>query len=110
VHSCLATIFYHDTAGPAVQKPYKPKKPRKSSVEREEEYKEKCRLWDDAQPHKTEIKSTGNSMTMLFYVENILPPHIARIKEPERKYKYCLYLQEDGKKDDNLAARVKTAS
>jgi hypothetical protein len=49
-------------------------------------------------------------MTMLFYVENILPPHIARIKELERKYKYCLYLQEDGKKDDNLAARVKTAS
>ncbi|KAF1809204.1 hypothetical protein P152DRAFT_495158, partial [Eremomyces bilateralis CBS 781.70] len=109
--------FYSDPVKPAAKRAYKPRRPRKSSVETPEQFAAVQDAWEAAEKGSLEadIKIKGNSMTLKYYTQNFLPKHIDHIKALEAQYKHVFYLQEDGDPShgtrswNNLAAHAKRA-
>jgi hypothetical protein len=105
-------IFYKDPKEPS-QRVYKPRQPRKSSVQTLEEYQQVIDEWTKEQSAGIEIRPKGNAMTQKFYAENILPQYIEQIQALEAHYKRRFWLQEDGdpshgnRSSNNLCARLK---
>lgn len=89
-----AFTFYHDPQEPSI-KLYKPRRPRKSSVETEDEHLKAISNWLDGGEHPLKVQAQGNSMTQEFYAEHILPLHIKHIKWLEQKYKRQVVFMED---------------
>lgn len=79
-------IFYNDLAEPAAIRTHNKARLHKSSVKSEAEYQRKVEEWKASLPHDLEIRSTGNSMTQLYYTENILPHHINTMQSLEKRY------------------------
>ncbi|KAF1812429.1 hypothetical protein P152DRAFT_458805 [Eremomyces bilateralis CBS 781.70] len=111
--------FYSDPAEPAAKGVYRPRKPRKSSVQTPEELATVREAWEVAQRGgglDADIKIKGNSMTQKYYTKYILPKHIERLKALEAQYDHVFYLQEDGDPShgtrswNNLAAQAKRAA
>ncbi len=110
-------LFYNDPNEPGPkQYTYKPRRPRKSSVQTQEEYEQDVREWEASQPPQVDIKPKGNSMTQKFYTENVLPHHIKHIHELEARYKHTIYFQEDNdgshgtRSAVNIARQLKEAA
>jgi hypothetical protein len=105
-------IFYKDPKEPS-QKIDKPGKPRKSSVQTQDEYEKVIQERNQAQSAGVEFIPKGNIMTQIFYTEKILPQYIQQIKELEAHYQTQYWLQEDGdpfhgnKSINNPCARLK---
>src|ERR1700761_1563051 len=55
--------FYNDPKEPSMPRTYRPRMPRKSSVQSAEEYQQVVRDWEASKPPNLEIKPAGNSMT-----------------------------------------------
>jgi hypothetical protein len=87
--------FYKDPQEPS-EKLYKPRRPRKSSVETKEQHLEAISAWLEGGEHPLKVQASGNSMTQKFYTENILPQHLAHIEYLQQKYKHKILFQEDG--------------
>jgi hypothetical protein len=108
-------IFYKDPAEPG-PKPYKPRQPRKSSVQTAEEYQQQVQAWKASQPPKADVTPKGNAMSQIFYTEHILPHHIKHIQRVEALQGHKFLFQEDGdpshgkRSQDNVAARLKADS
>jgi transposase len=108
-------IFHKDSAEPSKPKPYKPSKPRKSSVQTEEEYVAAVTEFNE-QSAGIEVLPKGNAMTQRFYAKEILPQHIKEIRALEARHKHRYYFQEDGdpshgnKSTYNPAAQAKRDS
>jgi hypothetical protein len=90
-----AFIFYNDPQEPST-KVYKPRRPRKSSVETKDEHLKAISDWLEGGEHPLKVQAKGNSMTQSFYTDNILPHHIQHIKWLEAKYKHQIVFLEDG--------------
>ncbi len=90
-----AFIFYHDPKEPT-EKVYKPRRPRKSSVETQHEHLEAIQAWLDGSEHPLKVEAKGNAMTQKFYAEAILPHHLDHIKWLEEQHKHPFIFQEDG--------------
>lgn len=108
--------FYNDPAEPNINGVYRPRRPRKSSVETKEQHQAAIRLWEAGSRKDIEFKLKGNSMTTEFYTKRILPLHITRIKHLEQKYRDPVYFEEDNDSShgtrtyDNVAAQLKRTS
>ncbi|KAF1813236.1 hypothetical protein P152DRAFT_457597, partial [Eremomyces bilateralis CBS 781.70] len=80
-------VFYNDPACPTVPKSYRPRAPRRSSIESEEQHAENVRIFREAADRpEVESKPKGNSMGQRFYLEEVLPHHIKHLKWLEGKY------------------------
>jgi hypothetical protein len=107
--------FYRDPTELS-EKVYKPSRPRKSSVETEEEYQAKVELFEFEKFKAAQKAPKGNSMTMDFYVKEILADHIKFIKKIEDQYHHVFEFTEDGDPShgmrtySNPAARLKRDS
>jgi transposase len=88
-------IFYNDPQEPS-EHIYKPSRPRKSSVETDEQHQQAVEQWQQTTEHGAEIKPRGNAMTQIFYAINVLPHHIKHIQWLKEKYKHEIWFQEDG--------------
>lgn len=88
-------IFYHDPPEPHGRL-YGSRRPRRSSVQTKEEYKEVLEAWHKMMKLQGLIEPRGNSMTMDEYANEVLPHHIQHIHKLEAKYKQPIYFQEDG--------------
>jgi hypothetical protein len=103
--------FYKDPQEPS-QKAYKPRKPRRTMYQTDQQYKDILKAWEAAQPD-AEVIPKGNAMSQQFYAKEILPKHIEQIKAWEAYFHKRFYLQEDGdpshgnKSKDNPCARLK---
>jgi hypothetical protein len=88
-------LTYNDPAEPAIAKPRKPSKPRKSMYESSEQFEERLKQFEASQPHEVEIQAKGNSMTQEFYKDNVLSHHIAFCEKLKKRLHHKIYLQED---------------
>ena len=108
-------IFYKDPKEPS-DKAYKPRKPRQSSVQTQEEYATVVKEWNQSESAGVEIRPKGNAMTQEFYAREILPQHIERIQALQAYYKRQFWLQEDGdpshgiRSTENPCVRLKRAA
>jgi hypothetical protein len=112
-----AFLFYNDPAEPGPKEyVYKHARPRKSKYESQEEHEECVRRWEARQPPEVDVRPKGNSMTQLFYSEQVLPHHIEHIKQLEARYSRQIYFQEDNdgshgtRSANNLPRQLKEAS
>lgn len=89
-------LFYNDPDEPGPKEyVYKPRKPRKSKHQTDEEFEQELKAWEARQPPKVDVRPKGNSMTQKFYTQHILPSHIEHIKRLEARYSRSFYFQED---------------
>lgn len=106
-------IFYNDPAEPG-PKVYKPRKPRKSSVQSDDDYQAALQAWQEVADHDVVVQWKGNSMTQRFYTDSILPKHIEHIQWLQTKYNHRIFFQEDNdgargtRSLENIARRAKT--
>jgi len=77
-------VFYNDEMD-NMPKPKRPPKPRRSKYETEEAYNQRVFQWELTLPHDVEVKPKGNSMTMKYYSEKILPICIQAVQDFEKK-------------------------
>jgi hypothetical protein len=109
-------IFYNDPTEPGILRLCKPRKPRKSKYQTDEQYTQEVRDWEARQPHPVQIKPRGNSMTQKFYTENVLPHHIEHIHWLEREHAHQFYFQENNdpshgtRSKNNVALQAKRAA
>ena len=87
-------IFYHDEMD-ELPKPKKPQKPRKSKYESEEQYQQRIADWQLTMPHDVEVSPKGNSMTMKYYSEVILPQYISALHSLRIKFNIEPIFQQD---------------
>ena len=90
--------FYNDEED-TTTKPKRPRKPRKTKYQTQEEYDLQVLHWEASQPHEKEVKTKGNSMTEEYYCENILPLYIKAVHDLRRDelgIPNTWLLQEDG--------------
>ena len=108
-------IFYHDEEEHE-QQPKAPPKPRRSKYKPEEQYQKEVIEWEASKPKKEEVKPKGNSMTMKYYCDNILPEYLQAIRGRYESEAFCpryLILHEDGdsshgkRGDGGLAGQMK---
>jgi len=78
-------IFYNDELD-QLPKPKKPRKPRRSKYEDIQQYEQRVAEWQLTLPHSVELKPKGNSMTMKYYSERILPIYIQAMKELQEDF------------------------
>ena len=118
--------FYNDEkdqpANPTTIEPEYPSKPRRRpKTESEEAFQSRLTYWEANKPHSAEIKKKGNSMTMAYYCQRLLPTYIEGIQQaritgdwerPERAI-----LQEDNDpshgtvgKGNNMAKQARRAN
>lgn len=108
-------IFYHDPPE-AGARSYGTRRPRRSSVQTPEDYREVLQAWNTQMELQGLIEPRGNSMTGDEYASMVLPHHIAHIKWLQAKYKRAFFFQEDGdpshgrKNPDSAPARLKSSS
>jgi hypothetical protein len=89
-------IFYNDPADPTAPKPYRPRAPRRSSVETAQEHESAVHSFKTTPGGpEIEVKPKGNAMSMKFYVNEVLPHHINHVQGLKRRYKRDILLQED---------------
>ncbi|KAF1983122.1 hypothetical protein K402DRAFT_338837, partial [Aulographum hederae CBS 113979] len=87
-------IFYKDPKEPT-EKIYKPRKPRKTMYQTEEQFQHEIQQWERQQP-EAEVIPKGNAMSQEFYAKEVLPKHITEIRALQERFKRPIYLQEDG--------------
>jgi len=107
-------IFYNDPADPTAPKPYRPRAPRRSSVETVEQHTAAVDTFrTEAGGPDIEMKPKGNAMSMKFYVKNVLPKHIEHIHRLEARAGRTILLQEDNdgshgtRSSENIAVDAK---
>lgn len=104
--------FYNDENDPPEIKIPKPKKPRKSKYETDEQYNQRVKEWEASLPHDVEVKPKGNAMTQIYYTARLLPIYLQSYNEA-RMIGCKAILQEDNdpshgtRSKDNLAKRFK---
>ena len=104
--------FYNDENDPPEIKIPKPKKPRKSKYETDEQYNQRVKEWEASLPHDVEAKPKGNAMIQIYYTERLLPIHLQSYNEARMIGRKAI-LQEDNdpshgtRSKDNLAKRFK---
>jgi hypothetical protein len=104
-------IFYKDPKEPT-EKAYRPRKPRKTMYQSEEQYQKQVKAWEAAQL-AAEVIPKRNAISQDFYAREILPQHIEEIKALEERYHHRFYLQEDNdpshgnKSSNNPSAHLK---
>lgn len=114
---CEKLIFYHDEHEQEqhIEQPLRDPKPRRRpTTESEEEYKQRVLEWEASKPHPVEVKPKGNSMTQIYYADNILPVYISAYEDLEKKRPGPWILQEDNDgshgtrgKGENVAKTLK---
>ena len=118
--------FYNDEkdqpANPTTIEPEYPSKPRRRpKTESEEDFQSRLTCWEANKPHSVDIKKKGNSMTMAYYCQRLLPDYMNSINQAriqgdwERPARAIL--QEDGDpshgtvgKGDNMAKQARRAN
>ncbi|KAF1816597.1 hypothetical protein P152DRAFT_454834 [Eremomyces bilateralis CBS 781.70] len=89
-------VFYNDPACPTVPKAYRPRAPRRSGIESEEQHAENVRIFrETADRPEVELKPKGNSMSQKFYLKEVPPHHIKHIKWLEAKFNRKFFFVED---------------
>jgi len=83
-----------------IEKPQRPRKPRKTMYESDDEFAVRMRKWDATAPYDLEVKPKGNAITQKYYSECLLPVYINAIydlhsREPAGGYSHGYILQED---------------
>jgi DDE superfamily endonuclease len=110
-------LFYNDPDDKP--KLRKPRGPRRSKYESEEQFQQRKCDFEASLGHPLkpqDIPPKGNSMTQKFYAKEVLPKHIKHTKWLEAKYKRKFYLQEDNdpshgtRSKKNLPRQLKEAS
>jgi hypothetical protein len=107
-------IFYNDPADPTAPKPYRPRAPRRSSVETAEQHHAAVQTFK-TEPNgpEIELKPKGNAMSMRFYTKYVLPHHINHIHKQEARHGRTIYFIEDNdgshgsRSAKNMARQVK---
>ena len=110
--------FYNDEHDKPAVEIKKAPKPRKSKYQTDEIYRQRLIAWEATNVHDVEIKSKGNSMTQLYYVERLLPIyadeiHACRLRPDDPSY--CIF-QEDNdpshgtRSKNNVVVRFKTSN
>ena len=80
---------------PEAKTPKPPGKPRKSRYETQEQYERRFLEWQALIPNaEIQVQPKGNSMTQLYYTENILPHYLETIKQAQEAQGRAI-LQED---------------
>ena len=88
--------FYNDSQHDPEVEIKKPKKPRRRpKTETEEQYQQRIRDWEASIPKDHEVKHSGNSMTMIYYKDHILPNYLGAINKSRIYYNRRGILQED---------------
>ena len=72
--------FYNDE-NEHVQRPPRPKKPRRSKWESDEEFAGRIQEWEALLPHEQEVKPKGNAMTQKYYTDRLLPVYIDAVQK-----------------------------
>jgi hypothetical protein len=104
--------FYRDPAE-TTNRTYQRSRPKRSSVETDAEYQKKVDAYDLAKFRKIAATPKGNSMTMDYYCDKILPHHIAFLDAMRAKHGRTFEFIEDGdpshgmRTTNNRAARMK---
>ena len=70
-------------------------RPKKSSVETDDEYQRKVEVWQTQQPLDVELQVKGNSKTQAYYYTRRIPHQINRIKQLQQRYQRTVFLQEE---------------
>ena len=81
-----ATELAQEAATEAVQAERPPRPRRRPTTESEAEYKERLRQWEDAidalpRTPQIDTKSTGNSMTQIYYTNRLLPVYVTAVQK-----------------------------
>ena len=103
--------FYNDESDHLdIQK--RPRKPRKSRYETEEEHQKRVMKWEASLPHNVEDpQPKGNKMTQKYYTERLLSVYVEKLREDNRNI-----LQEDNdsshgtRSKNNVARKLKEAN
>jgi hypothetical protein len=105
-------IFYKNPLEEA-EGSYKPRKPRKSSVQTQEEYECIVKEWETERLSKADLRPRGNVMNQPIYCAEVLPHHIQQIQWLQKRHKHQFIFQEDNdpshgtRNPDSLPARLK---
>jgi CENP-B N-terminal DNA-binding domain len=70
--------FYHDQEE-RIQRPPRPRKPRHTKYQSDQEYAIELKKWEALLPKPEEVVPKGNAMTEKYYCDEVLPIYIAAI-------------------------------
>jgi hypothetical protein len=90
--------FYHDEEE-YIQKPPRPRKPRKRKTETNKEFADRIMEWEAQIHHDQNVKLQGNAMTQEYYTENLLPDYceiVTKLRNIRDPWAFPWSLQEDG--------------
>ena len=117
--------FYNDEhdepPSELLQPSYPPRPRRRPKTESEDAYPKRLTDWEANKPHDVEVKKKGNSMTIAYYCERLLPLYIDQIHKARMNDDWDhpgrAILQEDGDpshgtigKSDNKAKSMRKAN
>ncbi|RDL37406.1 uncharacterized protein BP5553_04839 [Venustampulla echinocandica] len=76
--------FYNDETD-YIQKPELPRKPRRTMYESTDDFSIRIQEWEAARLHDKEVKTKGNAMTQIYYIERLLPVYINAIHQARQQ-------------------------
>jgi hypothetical protein len=108
-HHKSRLIFYNDEKDPSETQVKRSPKPRQTMYEKPKDFEARVQRWKAELPQDPKVKSKGNSMTMAYYTDKLLPIYLKYLNKAKAEGRRAI-LQEDGDPSHGIKGDTKNVA